>query len=112
MIRRSSVAVLLVALLPWSAAAQYGPVSALVAGQVADYVSTEIALQRGGVREANPLMQSPAARAALKAGSTALGVWAVRRIAPRHPKVAAVFGYTVGAAMGALAVSNLRQVAR
>jgi len=88
--------------------AQTGPITAVIAGNVADLVSTEIALSRGGVHEVNPLMQTTARRVAAKAGATAFTVWAVKRIAPKSPKVAAVVGYSLGAVMGGIAVRNYR----
>lgn len=110
LLRKSKLGIILAVslLLATPAFAQSGPIAAAIAGNVADLVSTEIALSRGGAREANPVMQGTAQRIALKAGTTALTVWAIKKLAPQHPKTAAVLGYTVGAVMGGLAVNNVR----
>ncbi len=85
------------------------PITALVIGNVADAVSTELALQRPGVREANPVMgASSAQRIAVKAAGTAAQVWVVRKIGARRPKLAKVLGYSVGAFHCGIAAHNLR----
>lgn len=102
------VAVLaLVLLVPGMASAQAGPQAAIITGNVLDAVSTEIALQRPGLREANPILgQSMPRRLAIKAAGTAAQVWVVRRMGKEHPKAAKVFGYAIGAWFGGVAVWN------
>lgn len=96
-------------LVPGMASAQtpVGPQAAIITGNVLDAVSTEIALQRPGLREANPILgQSMPRRLAIKAAGTAAQVWVVRRMGKEHPKAAKVFGYAIGAWFGGVAVWN------
>lgn len=106
------VVLLLVCLLmPGLASAQSAPVGpqvALVLGNVADLVSTEIVIAQGRGREGNPIMgQSTGRRVALKAAATAAQVWIVRRVGKRHPVAAKVFGYSFGSFLGGVTVWNL-----
>lgn len=107
---KSRTAVLMLAavlLVPGLASAQAGPQAAIIAGNVLDVVSTEIALQRPGLREANPILgQSMPRRLAIKAAGTAAQVWVVRKMGKEHPKAAKVFGYAIGAWFGGVAVWN------
>ena len=89
--------------------------SALVLGNVADLVSTEIAIARGDgrVREANPIMgQHVAQRVVVKAAGTAAQVWLVRKLEPHHPRAAKALGYGIGTFFGGVAIWNLRQSRR
>lgn len=83
---------------------------ALVAtGQLADVVSTELALSRPGFRESNPLVRERAIRIGLKAGVVAgLSVACHelrKRNKPGHARLLAIVGFSVGAAA---AVHNVR----
>ncbi len=65
----------------------------LTALNVADYLSTKQALKLPGLREANPLMKpfvkNPAVFAAVKAGTTALSIWANNRMFRKGNKTTA-----------------------
>lgn len=110
----AALVLLLALLVPGLASAQtfkhgapLGPQVAVIVGNALDTVSTEIALQRPGVREANPVLgQSTTRRLALKAAGTAAQVWLVRSIGRKHPKVAKVAGYSIGAALGGVSIWN------
>ena len=106
----------MLALSALSASAQDGPrtapkdaYAAIVAGNLADYLSTETALQRPGTRELNPLMQTPARRVAVKAIGTGVQLWAVHQLGQRHPRLARVVGYTLGGVLTGVAMRNLEQ---
>jgi hypothetical protein len=83
------------------------------AGQVADIVTTELALARPGLREGNPLVRERAVRIGLKTGVT-LGLTLAcnklrQRAKPRHARLLAVLGFSVGAAA---AVHNVRMMGK
>lgn len=100
------LAVLLVLILPALASAQSTPI---ILGNAADLVSTELAVRRAGIVEANPIMgRSPGQRVAVKAAATAAQVWMVQRIGRTHPTVAKVLGYGIGGLMGSVALHNAR----
>jgi hypothetical protein len=107
---RAGAGVLLLCLLLPSLAHAQGAVGAIVLGNVADIVSTEIALQRPGLREGNPVLgQSATQRIAVKAAGTAVQVWIVRKLdRSGHPKLARVVGYSAGAALTGVAWHNWR----
>lgn len=109
---KALASVLLCLLLPVLAEARQAatmPVAALVAGNVLDAVSTEIALQGGGTREVNPVLgQSVGRRLALKSAGTVFQVWAVRKLGQRHPKWAKVIGYGGAAALGGVSLWNFK----
>ncbi len=98
-------------LLPALASAQslHKPLGALILGNALDLASTEVALHNPALREANPVMgQSSAQRVALKAGAVSAEVWLLKKLAPRHPKIAAGLGYSFGAVTTAIAAHNWR----
>ena len=109
-------ALLLCALLLTPALAQAQPsgraqdaIGAILLGNALDALSTEIALQRPGVREGNPFMgQSMPQRLIVKTLTTAATVYLTRTLAKRHPTVARVLGYSIGGALSAVAVHNFR----
>lgn len=82
---------------------------AILIGNALDALSTEIALQRPGVREGNPVMgQSMPQRLIVKTLSTSAMVYLTKRLARRHPTRARVIGYGISAVMSAVAVHNFR----
>jgi len=92
------------------ASAQKGPITSVIAGNVADMISTEMALQRPGTREANPIMgDTMQQRLIVKSIGTAAQVWAVKVLHRKNPKAAKIVGYSIGAALGSIAVWNLQQ---
>lgn len=102
------LAALLCLLLPVVASAQSGPQAAIIIGNVADAMSTEIVIAQGRGREGNPIMgQSTGQRVAVKAAATAVQVWIVRRVGKRHPVAAKVIGYSFGSFLGGVTVWNL-----
>ena len=107
--KRTALIVMLL-LMPSLSHAQTVPI---VIGNLADLVSTEIVIAQGHAREANPIMgSSTLQRVAVKAAGTAVQVWLVKQLEPRHPRMAKVIGYSVGGSMSLLAVHNLRSVRR
>ena len=81
--------------------------TAIILGNVADIVSTELALQRGGVHEGNAIMsQRLPQRIAVKAAGTVFQVWMVRQIGKDHPRLAKVVGYSAGAFFGGVTLWN------
>lgn len=87
------------------------PYAALAGGSLADGISTVAALKRPGTYETNPLLSGGTAEmAAVKGGSTAALLWAMRELAKSgHPTAAKAIGYGGGALLGGLAAHNLRQ---
>ena len=110
-------ALVLLLLLPASAGAQTAPLTApkdayaaIVVGNLADYVSTEIALQRPGTREANPLGQTGPRRIVLKSVGTTAQLLMVRAFGKRSPRTARVVGWTAGIFLTSVAAAhNLQQ---
>lgn len=83
--------------------------AAIILGNLGDAISTELALQRGGVREGSVVMsQRMTQRLALKAAGTAAQVWIVGRIGKEHPKLAKVVGFSAGAFFGGVTIHNVR----
>jgi hypothetical protein len=104
-----SAGVVLLCLLLSSPAFAQSPTKLIIAANVADLVSTEIAVQRANVAESNPIMgQSSAQRIAVKAAGTALQVWMVRKLEPRHPKIAKGVGVGAAVLFGGVTIHNLR----
>ena len=87
-----------------------GPYAAAAVGQAADVISTKRAFDRGA-KEGNPLFRgmSLGQIAAVKAGTTAGLMLAMRQIAKTHPRVAKWLGYGAGTA-GAIAALHNRRV--
>ena len=111
-----AIVLVLVLLLPAPTWAQTAPLSApkdayvaIVWGNLADYVSTEIALQRPGTYEMNPLGQTPANRIVLKSVGTTAQLLVVRYMGRRNPKTARVVGWTAGAFLTGIAAHNMQQ---
>ena len=109
-------ALVLLLLLPEPGWAQTAPLSApkdayaaIIGGNLADYVSTEIALQRPGTREANPLGQTGPRRIALKSIGTTVQLLMVRALGTRSPRTARVVGWTAGICLTSVAAHNLQQ---
>ena len=79
--------------------------------QVADVITTQVALSRPGTREVNPLAlaNKPAAQVAVRAATILLVDWAARRLHKTgHPKAARRLLWAVTGGYTAVAVSNLR----
>jgi hypothetical protein len=86
--------------------------SALLAGQTVDIVSTVRLLQRPGYAEGNPLLPSHpvgivAVKAAVTTGLVGIG-WSMRK---RHPKAAALV-FVAGAVSGSLGAWHNARVER
>jgi hypothetical protein len=84
----------------------------MAAGQAADLISTAIALNREGTREANPALSgmSTPAIAAVKALTTLGLAYLMKKHAnkgEKQDKAMAWTGAAIGGAMGAVAASNL-----
>lgn len=82
---------------------------AVVGAAGADLVSTELALERGGV-EANPLMENRTARVLGKTAATATVLLLARELEDEHPRAAAIMrmsivGLWAGAALWNVSVS-------
>ena len=108
--KRTASIMLLLLIIPSLSHAQTVPI---VIGNLADLVSTEIVIAQGHAREANPIMgSSTLQRVAVKAAGTAVQVWLVKQLEPRHPRMAKVIGYSVGGSLSLLAIHNLRSVRR
>lgn len=87
-----------------------GPYAALIGGSAADLGTTMQALKRPGTYEANPLLSGGTAEMmAVKGGSTLALAWAMHELAKTHPKAAKMLGYGGGAALGGLALHNMKQ---
>lgn len=80
-------------------------------GQVADLVSTEIALARPGTREANPIVASRSLRVPLKLGVAAGTALACRQLRLRGKHTQARLLALASFAVGAAAVVHNTQVA-
>ena len=103
-----SMLCLMLALLCLSAISASAQTSVLVTANVLDVVSTEYAVRHGAV-EMNPIMgQTTAQRVLVKSLSAAAQVWLVKRLSPRHPKLAKGLGYGMSALLVGVAGHNLR----
>jgi hypothetical protein len=87
---------------------------AMVALNVADYLSTRQALKYPGLNEANPLMQpfvkSPAAFAAVKIGTTALTYWSMKALFKKNKTVAWVLTTASNVLMSYVVASNMQRI--
>jgi hypothetical protein len=84
--------------------------AAVVAAAGADLASTEYALRQPGLREANPLMQTPGNRVALKLATTAAVIGIARHLdAKGHRRGARVVRWAAIIGWGGAAVWNMRQ---
>lgn len=108
--------VLLLLCLPSISSAQStprAPLWVMVAGHAADLASTEYVMHSGCCREVNPIMgASTTQRVIVKSLGTVASAYLVHAIGRRHPRLAKVLGYGIGAAMTGVAVRNLQQVTR
>jgi len=85
----------------------------IVAANMADPVSTHIALSRPGTYEANPLLPNQAAMWSLKAGASAVEIYGVHRAwTTGHKRAAVVTTLIIVAANGWVAAHNLQQGGR
>lgn len=110
-------ALLLILWLPWSSVvyAQDRPrvdwtaYSVMVAGNVADLVTTQRALSRGGI-EANPILGSRGSTITVRKAGLVAGVALGMRWLETHghPRAARILGYVDGGAMLGLALRNAR----
>ena len=116
---------IVVAVLAWPVAARaqspWGPLDrglvfdlseyAVVTGHALDLASTQRCLGSGRCHEANPWLarySNPLTFTAAKFAVAGVGLWVVRKVQPRHPRLAAVANYAVGAGFSALAIRNQR----
>ena len=81
---------------------------------VADYVSTRQALKVPGLEETNPLMKpfvkSPAAFAAVKAGTTALSYWSMKALFKKNKTVAWIMTTASNALLSYVVANNYRLI--
>jgi hypothetical protein len=86
----------------------------MVGLNVADYVSTREALKYPGLTETNPLMKpfvkSPAAFAAVKAGTTVLTYWSMKSIFKRNKTVAWIMTTASNALLSYVVANNIRLI--
>lgn len=83
----------------------------VVIGHGMDLASTQRCLGSGRCAEVNPWLarySEPLTFTAAKFGVAGLGLWAVRKVQPRHPRLAAAVNYAIGAGFTALAIRNQR----
>jgi len=89
---------------------------ALVALNIADYVSTREALKYPGLHEFNPLMapfaKSPAAFAAVKIGTTALTYWCMKALFKKNRTVAWVLTTASNLVLSYALANNLQMIQR
>ena len=84
---------------------------ALRAAIAADAITTEAALSRPGIREANPLQRNRAVRIGTHAAVGVLLPVLERRYMRQHPKAAALLNFGLAAGFAAISGSNI-QLAR
>ena len=85
----------------------------MAGASAADLATTEMALRRPGLAEANPMMREPATRAILKVGSAALVIVACRELKQRkHGRAAKVLAFAATAVWAGAAVNNVVQMNR
>jgi hypothetical protein len=86
----------------------------MVGLNVADYISTREALKYPGLTETNPLMKpfvkSPAAFAAIKAGTTVLTYWSMKSIFKRNRTVAWVMTTASNVLLSYVVANNVRMI--
>lgn len=83
---------------------------------VADYFSTKEAVKYPGLEEVNPLMKpfvkSPAAFAAIKAGTTVLSYWSMKSLFKKNRTVAWIMTTASNAVLSYVVLNNMRMVQR
>lgn len=86
----------------------------MVGLNVADYFSTKEALKYPGLEETNPLMKpfvkSPAAFAAIKAGTTALSYWSMKSLFKKNRTMAWIMTTASNAVLSYVVLNNMRLV--
>jgi len=86
----------------------------MVGLNIADYISTREALKYPGLTETNPLMKpfvkSPAAFAAIKAGTTVLTYWSMKSIFKRNKTVAWVMTTASNVLLSYVVANNVRMI--
>jgi hypothetical protein len=83
----------------------------VVIGHAMDLASTVDCRSAGRCREANPFLarfDNPLTFTAAKFAVGGLGLWAVRKMQPRHPRLASVVNYAIGAGFVSLGIRNAR----
>jgi hypothetical protein len=87
---------------------------AMVALNVADYVSTREALKYPGLSESNPLMKpfvkSPAAFAAVKLGTTVLTYWSFKALFKKNRTMAWVLTTASNVVLSYIVANNIRMI--
>ena len=84
---------------------------AVMGSHALDAAATQRCLGAGRCREINPWLaryDSPVGFTAAKVTVASLQLWAVRKVRPSHPKLAAVTNYAIAAAFSAIAIRNER----
>ena len=86
----------------------------MVGLNVADYISTRQALKYPGLEETNPLMKpfvkSPAAFAAIKAGTTVLSYWSMKALFKKNKTVAWIMTTASNALLSYVVANNYRLI--
>lgn len=89
---------------------------ALVALNVADYVSTREALKSSSLSEVNPLMKpfvnSPVAFAAIKIGTTALTYWSFKALFKRNRTMAWILTTASNVVLSYIVANNIQMIER
>jgi hypothetical protein len=89
---------------------------AMVALNVADYISTREALKYPGLSESNPLMKpfvkSPAAFAAIKVGTTILTYWSFKALFKKNRTMAWVLTTASNVVLSYIVANNIRMIQR
>jgi hypothetical protein len=89
---------------------------ALVALNIADYVTTREALKYSGLSEINPLMKpfvnSPAAFAAIKIGTTALTYWSFKALFKSNRTMAWILTTATNVLLSYVVANNIQQISR
>jgi hypothetical protein len=75
--------------------------------QAADIISTERALRRPGVHEANPIMRGTTRRIAIKAAGAVTVTLLQRKLGTSHPKIAAVTTWGLNGVYGGIVIHNV-----
>jgi len=85
----------------------------VVAAATADLASTEYGLSKPGLREANPLLQTPGSRAAVKLASTAVVLVVSRHLDTHgHKRGAKIMRWVAIIGWGGAAAWNMRQASK
>ncbi len=115
-VRVALPALVILLVLPAPLAAQSARVQTLAEWSVLgahalDAASTQRCLGSGRCREANPYLarfDQPVAFTGAKVGLAWVQLWAVRKIRPSHPRLAAVVNFGIAGGFAALAIRNER----